>query len=385
MNGKCIVCNSKLYELPVYVLKNMPEKVQNLPVFNELDADKGIDLGLYQCTGCGLLQLDCEPVNYYKDSTRAGEKSAALVNLRKQQYKDFIERYNLNGKKIIEIGAGKGGFLRTLKDMEEYDIKEFGIENNAEYVKFAREREHVNVFQGYIDKCDINLEGAPYDAFTCFSYPARMIDPNTMLQGIRHNLVSNGVGIIMCLSQEYILKEDGFFEVTRDLYAYYSQETLSFLVRKNGFDVLEIGNIFPYVYAVVKKRSPINLKEIWSNAEQIKREVLKFAKNETKDGKKLGVWCAGHYSFTVLSMSGAGSYISYIIDNAPFKQGHYAPVSHVPIVGSNYFRTEPVECILILGIFYVDEIIQEIREKCSPVVKIAVMDNKGIRIISDKE
>ena len=174
---------------PLYICRSMPGVSQNLPTSENLEQDVPIDLNLCQCSGCGLVQFDCEPVSYYKDSTRAGERCEALIALRQNQYKHLIETYHLQKKKILEVGAGKGG---------------------------------------------------------SFAYPARLIDPNTMLQCVFNSLVEDGVGLIMVPSMEHLLSSEGFFDIVRDHIAYYSEDTLRFLLQKNGFDVLEHGEVFDF-------------------------------------------------------------------------------------------------------------------------------------------
>ena len=39
-------------------------------------------LHLRQCSGCGLVQFDCEPVAYYRDVIRAGGGSSTMRELR---------------------------------------------------------------------------------------------------------------------------------------------------------------------------------------------------------------------------------------------------------------------------------------------------------------
>jgi len=357
----------------------MPAVSQNLPTKENLDLDAPMNLNLCQCSGCGLVQFDCEPVPYYKDSTRAGERCEFLISLRQKQYRHLIETYHLHKKKILEVGAGKGGFLKTLKAMREYEIDEYGIENNAEFVRIARETEHVNVQQGFTETPKTHILGAPFDAFVSFAYPARLIDPNTMLQCVSHNLAENGVGLIMVPSMEHLLKPGGFFDIVRDHIAFYSKETLRFLLQKNGFDVLEQGEAAQiYIYAIVKKRQPYKMAKIWADVEPLTKNIRDFIETHTKDGRKLAVWCAGHFAFTALSTAEIGDKISYIIDNAKFKQGRYAPGSHVLITGPEYYQTEPVDTILILGPIYIDEIVKEIRLKCSKNVTIAAMDKNKI-------
>lgn len=381
MRTKCIVCGAPLFDEPLYVCSNMPANSQKLPSKEELETDRAVSFNFCQCSGCGLVQFDCDPVPYYRDSTRAGERCAALIKLRREQYKHLIETYHLQGKKILEVGAGKGGFLKTLKEMTEYQVQEFGIENNPEFVHIAREVEGVNVRQGFIDSPDTHIEGAPFDAFVSFAYPARLIEPNEVFRGIYNNLTAEAVGLVMVPSLEHLLEPGGFYDITADHIAYYSEDTLRYMLQKNGFEVVEYGQISPYDYAIVKKHRPHDLKKIWSDTEVLAQQVREFVSKSTEGNKKVAVWCAGHFAFTVLSAARIGDKISYIIDNAKFKQGFYAPVTHVPIVSAEHFQKEPVDTILILGPIYIDEIIQEIQKKCSSEVKIACMDKSGLKTV----
>lgn len=379
MRKKCIVCGAELFDKPIYVCKNMPKISQNLPVKENLCEDRPVDFNLCQCSGCGLVQFDCDPVPYYLDSTRAGERSAILIKICRDQYSHFIEKCGLKGKKILEIGAGKGGFLKTLKEMTEYGIQEYGIEHNEEFVKTARDKYKVNVAQGNPEEKDTIIEGAPFDAFVSFAYPARLINPNGMLQHASRNLIDEGFGLIRVASWEHLLRPGGFYDITADHIAYYSKGTLAFLLNKNGFDILEQGEIGIYNYAIVQKRSPCHLDEFWSDVEVLSTKVKKYVDDLIQCGKKIAVWCAGHFAFTVLSTSGIGDSIAYIIDNAPFKQGKYSPATHIPIFGPEHLKEEPVNTILILGPTYIDEIVKEIRQQYSQTVNIAVMNWNELR------
>lgn len=379
---KCIVCGARLHERPIFICRNMPATCQKLPSKDELKLDVPVDFELCQCKGCGLVQFNNEPVDYYKDSTRAGERCDILIKLRQKQYKHLIETYNLYGKKIVEIGAGRGGFLKTLKEMTEYKIKEYGLEYNLNFVKIAREVEGVNVQQGDAEDASTIIEGSPFDAFTSFAYLARLINPNDMFQCIYNNTTDEAVGLIMVPSMEHLLKPGGFYDITADHIAYYDQHSLSFLVHKNGFEVLENGEVAGmYIYAIIRKRNTYDLEKEWSDVVPLANQVIEFVKNERKEGKKIAVWCAGHFAFTILSITNVAKEIEYIIDNADFKKGYYSPASHVPIVGPEHFRENPVDTIMILGPIYVEEIVKEISAKCSNEVKIVTVDKFGLHTV----
>ena len=378
--ANCIVCGAELSKEPLYIRSNMPALSQNLPTEADLDSDGPIEYRIFQCRGCGLVQFACEPVSYYKDSTRAGERCDVLINLRRKQYKHLIETYHLQGKKLIEIGAGKGGFLRTLKEMKEYSVKEYGIENNPEFVRIDKDEMGVNVFQGDIEDAGLIMTDAPFDAFVSFAYPARLLAPNTMLQNIYNNTTDEAVGILQVPSMEHLLERGGFFDITRDHIAYYDESTFKFLLQKNGFEILEFGEVAQiYIYAIVCKRKPYDLANAWRDVDELVKQVQRFIHKIKEDNQKIAVWCAGHFAFTVLSIANIGQSISYIIDNANFKQNRYSPASHVPIYGPQYYNAEPVDNILILGPIYIDEIVKEIRTKFGNKVKIFFMNKQGLK------
>ena len=375
----CIVCGAKLNSQSVFRCKNMPATSQDLPTSEQLDNDRTVDFELCQCSGCGLVQFNNEPVSYYRDSTRAGERCDVLIKLRQQQYKHFIETYHLQGKKLVEIGAGKGGFLKTLKDLTEYDMKEYGIEYNSEFVKYAREEFGVNVQQGNPENEDTLIDGAPFDAFTSFAYPARLIHPNSMMQCIYNNTTEKAIGLIMVPSMEHLLNPGGYYDITADHIAYYDASTLRFMVQRNGFEVIEQGEVADmYIYAIMRKRPVYDLATAWSDIDLFTKDIESFIAGEKRADRKIAIWCAGHFAFTVLAMTNIANDIEYIIDNAEFKKGKYSPGSHVLIEGPEYYTQHPVDTIMILGPIYVKEIINEIHEKCSQTIKIVTVDKLGL-------
>ena len=113
----CILCGNKISAKDMLLsFANMPGSAQDIPTREQLDTDKGIDLNLYQCSCCGLVQLDAEPVAYYKHVIRAGGGSSTMINLRRQEYEDFMKRFDLQNKRVIEIGCGRGEFLKVWKE-----------------------------------------------------------------------------------------------------------------------------------------------------------------------------------------------------------------------------------------------------------------------------
>ena len=69
----CRICNRSC--TPLFTLDNQPAGVQHLP---DKPDSKGITLNIVQCTGCGLVQLDNEPVWYWKEVIRSSRLSEKI-------------------------------------------------------------------------------------------------------------------------------------------------------------------------------------------------------------------------------------------------------------------------------------------------------------------
>ena len=376
---KCLVCGSPLENAEtLFVCDNMPGSAQDIPTKEELSNDKGIQLKLVQCKCCGLVQIPTEPVHYYKKVIRAGGGTTTMVNLRNEQYTEFMNRFNLKGKKILEVGCGKGEFLRIWKD---YDVRAVGIEYDQELVTRAR-NEGMEVYKAYADDANTQLPEAPYDAFVQFNFLEHQPYPNDMLQCIYNNLTEDGVGLVTVPSLEYILKYDGYYELIKDHIAYYSEETLKFLFQKNGFEVVDCHTVNRDTHSImVRKRKKADVSSWKENFDSLKQELFDYVNGYVSQGKKVAVWGASHQGFTLIPSLGLSDKIAYIIDSAPFKQGKFAPASHVAIVDRKHYFEEPVASIMIVAPGYTDEIANIIKTELSVDIDIRTLRSNHLEKI----
>ena len=76
----CLACKGRLKETPLLTLEGMPASAQDIPDSNQVKQDQGITLNLHQCPHCGLVQFDCQPVEYYRDVIRSGGTDAGAIH-----------------------------------------------------------------------------------------------------------------------------------------------------------------------------------------------------------------------------------------------------------------------------------------------------------------
>lgn len=352
---KCISCKGSLHEL--MKIENMPASAQDIPTKEELDKDSGIEVSLCVCEDCGLVQLKNDAVYYYRDVIRAGGYSTTMEGLRKSQYKHFIEFASLEGKKIIEVGCGRGEFLGMLSD---FPVEGYGTEHKKDLVQIAKEA-GLRVDEDFPESEDHIFKNGPFDAFMSFNFLEHQPYPRTYLKAIYNNLCDEGYGLITVPSFEYIMEQNSFYEIIPDHIAYYSFESLTHLLNICGFEVLEKETVNrDTISMIVKKRKLPDICGIISKKNDIATEVLETVKKYAKVGK-IAIWGASHQGFTLCATTGIADYVDCIIDSAPFKQGKYAPASHIPIISPDEARKRKLEAIIIVAPGYTNEIANIIK------------------------
>lgn len=352
---KCISCKGSLHEL--MKIENMPASAQDIPTKEELDKDSGIEVSLCVCEDCGLVQLKNDAVYYYRDVIRAGGYSTTMEALRKSQYKHFIEFASLEGKKIIEVGCGRGEFLGMLSD---FPVEGYGTEHKKDLVEMAKEA-GLRVDEDFPESEDHIFKNGPFDAFMSFNFLEHQPQPRTYLKAIYNNLCGEGYGLITVPSFEYIMEQNSFYEIIPDHIAYYSFESLTHLLNICGFEVLEKETVNrDTISMIVKKRKLPDICGIISKKNDIATEVVETVKKYAKAGK-IAIWGASHQGFTLCATTGIADYVDCIIDSAPFKQGKYAPASHIPIISPDEARKRKLEAIIIVAPGYTNEIANIIK------------------------
>ena len=336
MNMKCIACGHEIKKL--MTLENMPSGAQDIPDAEEVKDDRPVTLELCQCPECGLVQFDCEPVSYYKDVIRAGGGTRTMTRLRHEEYArllQYMQEYGIKGRNIVEVGCGRGEFLRMWQNLSESEegaealrkdrekdplsgqqkampLRLMGIEHKKELVEEAKRLQEeasgrlrkgsggdapeggstenlcekspchqdsaeisYRVAEGFAEG-DYMYPDGPYDAFVQFNFLEHQPYPKRMLQNIRKNLKQKAIGLVTVPSFEYILKYNGYYELLRDHIANYTEFTLQKLFQDNGFEVLDMRTVNrDTIEIIVKKADPDELTSLRYNGSLIDVSALK--------------------------------------------------------------------------------------------------------------
>lgn len=379
MERRCRCCREKITGKPVLKYHDMPGMAQNFPDAAHLSEDTGTDMELYQCEHCGLIQILGKPVPYYRDVIRASAVSDEMKEFRLSYFKEFVSRYGLAGKKIVEIGSGKGEFLNM---MAQTGAEVYGIEHEKTAVD-ACIAQGLHVTREFVESAQQELQNAPFDAFFIMNFLEHIPDPNVFLQGISNNLSDNAIGLIEVPNMDFILDNVIYSEFIADHLMYFTEKTLWLLLEKNGFDILEC-NVVWHNYclaAVVKKRPALQLSTFYEKQERIAYDINKFICANEQVGLKTAVWGAGHQALAVIALSDIKDKIEFVVDSAEFKQNKYTPGTHVLIVPPEEVQRRGIGAIIVMAASYSDEVVAIIQASY-PKVKIAVLREKSLEIMN---
>ena len=373
---RCRVCRNALSAGSLLRYQGMPIAAQSFPEAHTLDLDRGSDLSVLQCPVCGLVQLDAEPVPYYREVIRAAAFSDEMQQFRRSQFQEWIGRYGLAGKNILELGCGQGEYLSLLK---ECGANAHGLEYSAASVKICKEM-GLSAQRGYVGNAAKRIPGAPFDGFMTLNFLEHWPNPCASLRGIANNLTVGGIGLVEVPNFDMILEKQLFSEFISDHLLYFTRETLSFTLQSSGFEVLECNSVWhDYILsAVVRKRPITDLSALEGRRSELADALQTFIQSHPSG--KVAVWGAGHQALAVIALTGIAPSVKYVVDSAPFKQGKFTPATHLPIVPPSALESNPVDAILVMAASYSDEVAAIIRARYGPAMSVAILRDYGLEV-----
>ena len=354
----CRLCDRSLLAAPLLTLEGMPSAAQYFPLPDEFSTDEGTILCIRECTACGLVQLDNDPVPYFREVITAATLSDSLRASRRGKMDDLVSRFDLAGKTGLEVGSGRGEMLDIL---EEAGLVAVGLEGSAASVKHGRGQGR-NMIEGYIGDDGV-LDKAQYDMFICLNYLEHVPYPGRVLQIVREALNDSGIGYLTVPNLDYLLDTACLYEFVADHLSYFTEDTLCRALELNGFDVLESGliNNKNDVEILCQKRKRLSIGDTRMEVDALCKDLRLFVNRFTQSGRKVAVWGAGHRTLALLALSGVKR-LEYIVDSAPFKQGRFSPVTHFEIVGPDRLQHNPVDALMIMlpGV-YASEVVTTVK------------------------
>ena len=371
MSGACRLCGQTLTR--PFLLADMPASAQGFEADAAAASAVTVDMKLYQCSGCGLVQYDGPLVPYYREVIRSSKLSEPMMNFRRSQFQSVVDTVDGAASSVFELGCGDGEYLDIFREL---GLETAGIEGSVTLSQRGRDKGH-DVTTGFLTETDMpSALSERFDIVSSFNFIEHLPDPLASLRELAGFLRPGGAALLEVPNYDMISEFHLFNEFIPDHRFYFTQETFGALLSQAGFQIIECSAIWDsYIISVVARKRPVADWSPFETARQrMKQEIAAFFANS--DREQNAVWSAGHQSLATLSNLGIDSMVSCIIDSAPAKQDKFAPASGLPIVSPQSLESGSLRRVLLAAAGFNAEIADFIRRNHGDSIEIGYL-NKG--------
>jgi SAM-dependent methyltransferase len=345
-------------------------------------------LVLEHCSACGNLQLgyclaaDTLYAHYYYVTP----VSSSLDRHYRWLIDTLVERgYADRASSAVEIGSNRGAFLKALAPFVGSTL---GVDPAANIVDLARE-------EGVETVCDyFNIDSARRIAEErgeaslivgrhCMAHNEY---PQEMLAGVAALLSRDGVLVIENNYAGQMIRDSEFDQIYHEHMFYYSLRSLSELLARNGFRVIdaEIANVHggsivciavrddstrvanPRVQTLVNAEResllPERLAKFAARTYSIRDELRNLVADLHSKGNRIAAYGATAKGATLLNFCGLTDTDVYACaDSTLIKQGLYIPGTGIQIVAEDALLRQPPDYFLLTAWNYKNELVAKAR------------------------
>lgn len=379
ISNLCYNCGARRMEI-FYKLKNVPvHSVLILPTQQEaLNYPKG-DIALGFCHNCGFIaNVAYDPA--LREYSSRYEGTQAFSNTFSSFHQDLamylIEKYDLHGKDIIEIGCGQGEFLTLLCKLGENR----GVGFDPAFIgrrKKSCENDRITFIKDFYSEKHANYRGE----FICCKMTLEHIQRTSDFISIIRRLIVDRLETIVFFqvpNVRRILHELAFWDIYYEHCSYFSLGSLARLFRNCGFDVIDLWKDYDAQYLMIEAR-PNTGKEHYilpqeDDLEELAQDITYFTDNYSnkldkwrqnlyeikRSGKQAVIWGAGSKGVAFLTTLKVQEEIQYAVDINPYKKETYMTGTGQQIVAPDFLREYKPDIIIVMNPIYCNEIRQEL-------------------------
>ena len=347
-----------------------------------LDFPRG-DLRLAHCGACGFIHnTSFDPARsiYSQDYEETQAFSAHFREFIAGLADHWVQRYDLRGKSVVEIGCGKGEFL---VEMVRAGVgRGVGIDPGIRPERVAEDAAgQVRWIQGFFPQ---DLPVLDADAVICRHTLEHIAPVGDFMRQIRSALGERRETAVLfeLPGTLHVLRDTWFWDTYYEHCSYFTAGSLARLFRTTGFEVLDVWPAYDDQYVIVEARpsdvpAPGTPLPIEDDLEAIDAAVRHFAasynevvetwrariKAVTDSGGRTVIWGSGSKGVAFLAALGSDArLVEAAVDINPFKHGRWmAGTGHRIIAPKELVDLRPA-LVVAMNATYLDEIAAEMRD-----------------------
>lgn len=339
---------------------------ERLPVFcnvlwpsrdEALTAPRG-DIRLVSCERCGMLwnaAFDPELVRYSPEYENSLHHSPAFQRFAEDLAMRLVDRYELHGKAVVDVGCGGGDFLRLLCA----GTGNRGVGYDPSFPGRPDPRDNPSFVRGY-------YSGEPADFLACRHVLEHVEAPDELLG----SLAPDATVYFEMPDGGYMLREAAIWDLIYEHPNYFTAPALRHLFEGAGYGVLDLDSSFGGQYLYIEAARGRDGHHGGGTSADLAPLVAGFGRafadklgawdvrlgELLAGGRRVAVWGAGSKGVTFLNLVEGGAEVSAVVDLNPRKHGRFVPGTGQEITGPGSLPGSGVDLVLAMNRLYVDEI-----------------------------
>ncbi len=381
----CPVCHA-LSPKPLIELLNLPIYCNLLWSDQQAarECPKG-DIRLVFCDRCGAITnsaFDSSLLGYSQDYENSLHYSARFQEYAQALAKRLVSQHDLHGKRIVEIGCGKGDFLVSLCQLG--GNSGIGFDNSyIDRPEHAELKGRVQFVKDFYSEKYSEYKG---DMICCRQVLEHIQEPADLLRPVRKTIGdrTNTAVFFEVPNALYTFQNMMIWDIIYEHCTYFTPPALKYAFTATGYRVErvleEFGGQFMSIEAypsgasegaidsegVIDKEAVAALaKDIATFESRFKAQTQQWQATLTdifQQGKKVVIWGSGSKGVTFLNLLNLRGKIEYAVDINPRKQGKYIPGTGQKIVAPEEMADYHPDIVVVMNPLYKQEIQDMLNE-----------------------
>ena len=326
------------------------------------------------CASCGFIfnaDFDASLLDYSRDYEETQGFSSRFRAFAQDLAGRLIDRFDLHGKEILEIGCGKGEFILLLCEMG----PNRGIGIDPAYVPertSSEAAERINFIQDFYSKA---YRGLAADFICCRHTLEHIPDVGDFVRLVRDAIGERGTPVFFEVPDtRRVLREAAFWDIYHEHCSYFTLGSLARLFRSSGFEVSDLAMDFDDQYLLLEARPSSNgngerrseeesVSELAAEVERFRESyqetVVGWAERLERwrgQGRRVVVWGSGSKGVAFLTTLGASDEIACVVDVNPFRQGKFMIGTGHEIVAPESLAASAPDVVIVMNPIYAVEI-----------------------------
>lgn len=325
-------------------------------------------LELAACADCGHLfnaAFAPERVEYSARYEETQSHSPTFRAFHAALAADLVERHRLRGRRVLEIGCGKGEFLDLLIDAGVGAC--LGFDPGFDPARAPRADGRVEVRRTFYGP---EQAGLAADFFVCKMTLEHVHAPRALLDTLRRACAGRaGTGLFFLVPDAgRIVAEGAFEDVYYEHCGYFTRASLAGLFTRAGFTVTGLDSLYGGQYlglhacptgaGVVATPAPAPL-DVAAFANRLRERVAGWrgrVADWTAAGQSWAVWGGGSKAVAFLGALGRLATPVAVVDINPRRQGAWLPGLGLPVVAPAALTRMPPAHVVVMNALYREEV-----------------------------